>query len=161
MSARSAQLIADCVVAFATISAPACGGPGRIEPGRTVLAWMNCVECLDGELDRVVALGDAAVPYLAQLAIQGAPASYLDTVRLEEDINYRRLVLAGVDTSLVRNVRDTYAENTSARFRIRSALALRRIGGPQARQALDSALSQRLRPDVRTVLTALRDSTPP
>ena len=123
--------------------------------------WMGCIECIDDELDRVVAFGSLVVPVLGAYAAYGPPGEHLDSVRAGENASYLRVIAAGMDTSRIRNLADVYVSNAIALYQARSGVALRRIGGPSAIQAFDQALAQPLRPDVRSQLMALRDSTIP
>jgi len=127
---------------------------------RTIVRWLECEECTDGELEAVLKVGRVGVPTLAATLIEGpAPA------RLEE----QREHLAGLYRQQVEYARShpraaprmseseylaVYTANLVARYRVRSAMALERFGGPEAAQALERALALPLRDDERGVIAA-------
>jgi hypothetical protein len=123
------------------------------EERRTILTWLECEECVDGELDAVVALGPSAVPTLAATLREGpSPAA---RTRAEIELRQRHAEL----TEAARLHGDPLPidadglvaqqlENAVARYQVRSAEALAEIGGPVAEQALRDALARPLRSDV-------------
>jgi hypothetical protein len=124
---------------------------------RTALvAWFECEECTDGELDAVVKYGDAIVPSLAATLEGGLSPSKREEVRQHLQETYRAMVeyakqgKRDLPQLSEQQYSDTYLGNTDSLYRIRAATALGRIGTPASRAALDSALKlKNLRPDVR------------
>lgn len=117
------------------------------------LAWLQCVECSGGELDRVVALGrssdsSATVETLGQDLRGGPSPAYRANIRQQFDSAYTEDSLDAVEdgdqpvltrAQYVQPLLDNFV-NT---YRVRAARALARIGGPAAKVALDSALFAR------------------
>lgn len=121
---------------------------------QTIVAWLECEECTDGELDSVVKLGEGAVPSLiANLEKGPAPAS-LELVRRQLASNYQALTEYAkshpeAKTPMTQETYiKTYLGNYIALYRIRSAIGLAEIGGSEARRALDEALNAGYREDV-------------
>ena len=118
---------------------------------RTVDEWLLCEECIDGELDSVVALGDRAVPMLDS-ALEGPTPERRANMRLQAEAMWRGMQ----DTTVVALQRflDHYDANYVASYQSRAATALDSIGTPEARRILNDALRSDsiYRPDVRRVL---------
>ena len=156
MPGPQAELAGAALLALAVAG---CRPPTPAE--RSVDRYMNCIECMNGELAAVIQFGTQTVPQLRQIIVSGPPASVLDEVRDREDRAFAAIAQSGLDTSGVKNFADLYVSNTIARYQVRAGIALRAIGGTAARQALDQALTVvTLRSDVRDRLMGLRDSTP-
>lgn len=146
-------------------------GPGPLSVEQSaaarnaLLAWFECEECTDHELERVVEYGDAVVPNLAATLQGGLSPSKREEVRQHLWETYRALVEYAKkhkDSPLQMSEREylnTYLENAESLYRLRAATALGRIGTPAARAALERGLAlTELRPDVRRkVENALRE----
>lgn len=111
-----------------------------------VLSFLECIECVDGELMAVEAMGDSALPLLGQLLIDGPPADRADRLRSHLDSQYLLLRddLAQSGESEETPDRDAYLkvalDNNQATYRSRAAFALGRLRSADARRLLDSAL---------------------
>lgn len=150
-----------CVV---TLALTACANLSTQEIAR-IDGWLECTECLEGQLDSVVAIGRGAVSLLGEYVRNGPPADRLRQFRARADSLHRSLVaydsahgLSAPPATTPVNRTDRYAANYVALYRVRSARALSRLGGSQARQALDDALALQLPPHVRALVQLARDS---
>jgi hypothetical protein len=125
---------------------------------RTIVAWLECEECTDGELEAVVKLGEVAVPSLAATVREGPSPAKLEELRRHLEANYRRLKdyqSTHRDTVVPMTSREyvnTYMGNYIALVRSRAAIALGKIGGPEAKKALQSAQRMELRRDAAEVV---------
>ena len=129
---------------------------------RTIVTYLECEECEEGELEAVVKLGESAVPTLAA-TLRGGPSpanreilrrQLLDTYRKlkEYEKTHPKAKISQGEEEYVK----TYAENYVALYQTRAATALSAIGGPNARKALEEASKASLREDVKAVVkTAL------
>lgn len=116
----------------------------------TVRRWLLCEECVAGERDSVVALGDRAVPTLGK-ALEGPPADGLENIRNQVASEYARISSHVVSRqAYVRH----YVDNYVATYQSRAAVALAGIGTPRARAVLHDALLRDsvYRSDVRRTL---------
>lgn len=109
--------------------------------------WLLCEECTEGELDRVLRLGDRAVPALAE-ALEGPPAEGRANMRRQsEDLH------AGVSSPALSQAgyAGHFESNYIANYQMRAARALSGIGTDRARAALVVAVGRgsSYRPDVR------------
>ena len=125
-----------------------------VDARRTLLAWFECEECWSGELDAVAALGERAVPMLAATLEAGlSPAS---RARLEGQLV--AYYDAARDAAPPGWSRDEFVAhhlgNRDASYRSRAAVALGRIGGREAEQALRSALDRAQPPGVEQAIRA-------
>lgn len=147
MSGRTARRLALVVVGLAVV---ACGARRPAERA-TIDAWLGCIECNEHELDSVLALAarnrEATVTALRDGLLEGPSSTQRDNMRRQLDSSYGTLAAfrgpAGVvpRTEFVRR----YLDNLIATYRIRSAIALIRIGGADVKPALDSAAANQLR----------------
>jgi hypothetical protein len=118
---------------------------------RTLKRWLLCEECVEGERDSVVALGDRAVDALAE-ALSGPPKEGRNTIRKHAEAMYDR------NPAPAPLGRKEYVElavgNYVATYQKRAAIALRGIGTPRAHAVLVAALRDegRYRKDVLPVL---------
>jgi len=128
---------------------------------RTIVAWLECEECTEGQLEAVTRLGPVAVPTLAVTLRQGPPPANRELHRAHLVDTYRQLKdyekqhpQNKVTMSEDEYVR-FYTANQTALYQIRAAQALATIGGADARRALQEALQLPLRDDVKATV---RDS---
>ncbi|MCZ6756614.1 MAG: hypothetical protein O7E49_15005 [Gemmatimonadetes bacterium] len=136
----------------------ACGGLTVEEHGQ-VDRWLLCDECVDGELDAVVAFQGRAVGRLTLALIEGPTQGRIDMMTLKYRDSYRRIAARmgpnprGVSEAQYIN---RHLANYQAVYQSRSAIALGRIGTPQAIATLRAAL---LQPGYRAdVLDTIRES---
>jgi hypothetical protein len=129
----------------------ACGSP-RLKSAEenTVRRWLLCDECLEGELDSVVALGSRVVPRLTE-ALKGPPERGRRNVERQARALYARGPV--VNISEQRFVQH-YLDNYEAGYQSRAAIALARINTAPARAALLDAVRRdsTYREDVRRIL---------
>ena len=109
-------------------------------PRDEVLAWLTCMDCIDGEAADVVGLGEEAVPELRR-ALDGPPAMLADSVRARSLHDWERTARFSISEGQpVPMGRDEFLDEEVERFatayRMRAADALGRIGGSRARAAL-------------------------
>jgi hypothetical protein len=132
------------------IAVAACGGPAP-EDTRTVERWLLCEECIDGELDSVVALGDRAIPIL-EAALQGPSDERRANMRRQAEAMWGGMRDRTVIT-LARYLAH-YDSNYVSSYQSRAATALQRIDTPETRAILLDALRDdaRYRADVRRAL---------
>ena len=125
---------------------------------RAIVAWLQCDECTEGELEAVVRLGQLAVPSLSATLRQGPPASTREAHRLHliESFNGMQAHAKTHPESRVAMTEQQYVgrylSNLDALYRSRAAEALSQIGGPQAEQALADATNLDVREDVRETI---------
>jgi len=132
------------------------------EPVRqTILTWLECDECTEGQLEAVVKLGLLAMPRLTQALLNGPSAGTRALKRDHLIETYHKVQSYQLSQKLEplamseREYVQLYLRNFTALYQTRAARALAAIGGEQARKALTTALKLRLRKDVRA---AVRDS---
>jgi hypothetical protein len=127
---------------------------------RTLAAWLDCEECTDGELEAVLALGPLVTPTLAATLLEGPSPAARELERRELLARHAELVERGRRPpgrpfdAPAREWVDAQLETTVARYQVRSAQALERVGGAEAERALAEALRLPLRPDVEPVVRA-------
>ncbi len=113
----------------------------------TIEAWLECVECDAGELQAVVKLGQSAVPRLGPSLLSGPPAAKQKSYEA-----YLRKMYADMKAyekthpkSVVPFTEDEFVKRDMAKYtnmyRVRAANALGEIGGTEAAQVLDKALT--------------------
>ena len=127
---------------------------------RTIMSWLECEECTEGQLDSVLTLGAVAVPSLSAALLQGpSPARLAEHKRdlsesYQQQRQYSRSHPAAAPRMSETEHLAVYTRNLLALYRVRAAIALERIGGPEAAEALTKALSLQLRDDERRVVQA-------
>jgi hypothetical protein len=130
----------------------------------SIVEWLECEECEDGELERVVELGAVATPTLAATLRQGPSEASRELVRRELANTYEQLAAYAADhpgTELPMDREQyisTYLDNYIALYQIRSAKALAAIGGDAAKRALEEGEMISARSDVREAIRQLRNS---
>jgi hypothetical protein len=116
--------------------------------------WLLCEECTEGELKRVVALDDRAVPALAE-ALRGPSDSGRNNMRVQTAAVHARIGLPAIAEQEYSN---HYESNYIATYQLRAIRALAAIATKQAHAALVAGLAQdstsRFRADVRRALGA-------
>lgn len=130
---------------------------------RTIVTYLECEECEEGELEAVMKLGQYAVPTLAATLREGPSPASRELLRRQLLDTYQKLKEyerthpnAKVSQSEEEYVK-TYAENYVALYQSRAATALGAIGGPDARKALEGASQLSLRDDVKAAIKAALD----
>jgi hypothetical protein len=125
---------------------------------QALTAWFECEECEEGELRAVLRYGQSVVPSLIAALNHGPSPASRELQRLGIERRYEELVrqaeqkperkLASTKEEFVSR----YMSNFDAQYRVRAAQALAAIGGRDARSALEKALPQAPRADVRTTI---------
>lgn len=131
---------------------------------RIIVNWLECDVCTDGELDAIVALQEEAVPTLIAVleggpspaklaqAERGLRASYSDITAYAEAHPDRGIVVTQTEQEYVK----FYLENFGIQYQTRAAIALARIGDPdaitKARELLEEALGRTERKDLQAIL---------
>lgn len=129
-----------------------------LEVRKGVVAWLECEECTEGEMERLARYGEYAVPTLVAVLERGPSPATLEKYRLHLESSYRKLVEYSrthdevkIDQSEEEYVKQ-YLENYQAHYAVRSAQALAKLGGPEARRALEAAARRKMREDVNVVV---------
>lgn len=129
-----------------------------LEVRKAVVTWLECEECTDGELERLLRYGELAVPTLGAVLERGPSPASLEEYRLHLEASYRKLVEYSRTHSEVKidQTEDEYVkqylENYQAHHAVRSAQALAKLGGVEARRILEAASKRRMRDDVNLVV---------
>jgi len=131
---------------------------------QTIIAWMACEECDEGERDSVAVLGHAAVPQLATYLLHGPPDSRVASYEKHLGDLRRRLAAYATTHPDIGALEDSvayvagYLANYDALYRSRAAFSLGDIGGSPAQLALQAAAARPLRGDVLQHVTFALDS---
>lgn len=96
MTQRQWKLLLPVVLVAACSRAPASSArqpPSGVSPYRpsAVVAWLDCVECTPSQLNAVASLGDAAVPDLRAVLLNGPSRDRLDRQRAYVEKRYQTL----------------------------------------------------------------------
>jgi hypothetical protein len=123
-----------------------------------IMAWMECEECEDGELEALVEQGELVVPSLIAILDGGPSPANRELLRKNLENNYSKL-LEYSETHPESEITmekgefvDTYVNNYVALYKTRSAIALGEIGGKESKEALERVLKTPVRDDVRSVI---------
>ncbi len=134
------------------------------EPGDARLAltnWMRCIECKDGELDRLTKFGEVIVSHLSTMLAGGPAQSTRDRVQQLNIATYETLKAYAKkyrhsQFSMDREVfLRIYLDNFVFHYQSRAAHALAAIGGERAEQALAKALETTAHPGLKAQLQSL------
>lgn len=126
-----------------------------------ILNWLECVDCLDHELEKVARLGTTAVPSLIATLRQGPSEAQRESMRRRLITLFAQSKHSGghkpghgktmSESSYVEHHLNGY----SNRCRMRAAIALGRIGSPESKAALQAALHGNYPPSVSAVVMNL------
>lgn len=132
------------------------------EDARLALAsWIRCIECKDGELDRLTKFGPVIVPHLSTMLAGGPAQSTRERVQQLNVVIYERLKAYAkrhqhsrfsIDREVFLRM---YFDNFVFHYRNRAAHALAAIGGERAEQALAEALETAAHPRLKAQLQSL------
>lgn len=117
---------------------------------RTVLTWLECEECIDGELKAIIRLHNIAVPPLSIALREGPSQSSLEIYRRELMASYTRMANyhGSITNRQLVMTRDEYIArhlgNYLRLYQIRALTALSLIRGTTATAALEDALQASL-----------------
>jgi HEAT repeat protein len=128
------------------------------EARATTIKWLECEECVDGELEAVVRLGQDIVPSLEAVLHEGLSPAGRKFLESELEKRYDRMMARAEENPRTRpaGTREQFLEqymgNFEAMYRIRAAIALGEIGGSKANQALQEASQTEHRRDVERAI---------
>ncbi len=111
-----------------------------------IQAWLECDDCLSGELDSVVKMGSRAIPTLAAYLSDGPPSDRLQALRKYLETVHRQLSLLSTDSAgspylpTRRAFVSEYMAKYTEMYQIRAATAIGEIGGKKARRTLEAIL---------------------
>jgi hypothetical protein len=144
---RRAQLLVVCLAAMA------CQRELTLRERARLYAWLQCEECVDGELAAVTALGKswrtggATVDSLSDDLLAGPSAERRNNVAQQfvssflEDSAHADSAGTQLPVSSIEYAQ-YYQYNFVNLYRVRAAIALAEIGGAKARAVLDSAVAR-------------------
>ena len=132
----------------------------RIEAAQRALdAWYTCIECQDGELDKLIRFRDLVEETLI-ITLKSGPSP---ARRAEIEARLRSAYKSSPSQTISENrFVELFIDNADAKSRTRAAAALGRIGTDNALRALKEAeRNEKLRQDVRLAARdALRGRQP-
>jgi hypothetical protein len=135
------------------------------EVRHAVVAWLECEECEEGQLEAVKRLGVNAVPTLGATLERGPSSASRERARRHLEESYVKIaehVKKNPEEKLEVSQEEyvkLYLENYTANYKVRSAEALAAIGGEQARKLLaEAAASKGSRADVQAAIEAAAKS---
>ena len=126
--------------------------------------YLNCEDCLDGELDAVLELGDRANPILIDNLVSGPSPETLQSVERGLRESYNQMAeyakIQEDRTLRPRQSQDefvrTFLDNLAAQYQTRSVNAIALIGDEatieKARSLLEEQLARTEREDLRAML---------
>jgi|ERR1051325_4779048 hypothetical protein len=133
--------------------------PADVETARrAVIAWLECEDCVSGELAAVVHYGDTVVPMLRAAILGGASPATKAVLRLDLEERYDELVAreAKPPYAKVGSTKEAFVarnlESLDAQYKIQAAMALAAIGTPSAKKAMQDGLASASRPDIREAI---------
>lgn len=144
-------MIIGCRTALALLVALAGCNPLRHAEEESLRGWLLCDECVDGELDSVLALGPRSHKSLQRFLRHGPPGDRRRNIRLQAEGMYDRAEPGGIGREAYV---DGIVQNYVASYQKRAAIALDSLGTPRAHTILINALQRDpgYREDVRRVL---------
>jgi hypothetical protein len=126
--------------------------------------WLECEECEEGQLENVLKYRAQLEPLLISTLHKGVAPANRELYKRELEKRYDELVAyskthpQGKPTSSKEEFVNLYLDNLTAQYQTRAAQALAAIGGDKSRQALQTALAEQKREDVKAVINqALRE----
>jgi hypothetical protein len=157
------------VIAILSLPAASLAQPdsgGRFSQEEAALAsealtkWLE-QDCEEGDLKSLIQFRQLTVPGLIAALNEGPPPATRELVRRLANESYdelleqaqrkpERRIASGRDAYVARDV-----DNLDAQYRVRAAVALAVIGGPDARNALENALRRMTREDIEMAIREL------
>ena|SRR5688572_7572584 len=135
-------------------AAPALEKPGATAAQAALLAWLECVECSDGELEKLVPHAALAGPVLIEILSQGPSPS--QRARIEDRLraDWKSLSPSAQVYGEEEYV-EVFSENAEVQYQIKAIQAFARFAAPQYDQALlNASTNPRLRPEVTQAVRA-------
>jgi hypothetical protein len=136
--------------------------PAEIDAAQAALnAWLDCLECVNNELEKVTSFGVRIVPSIGSVLDDGPPTDRIDELRKDLGIRYDELLdyqkthsWTKVGSATKKQFVDSNIESVDTQYRVRAAVALGAIGGPLAKKTLQDALQLSQRATVRKSIEA-------
>lgn len=154
-----AILVTFCVLTPECKKGPSVTPEQSAQVRQTVVNYLECDECENGELESIVKLGGITVTGLAATLHEGPSLAKREVIRRGLIRNYRKLKeyeqthptvkVPGTEEQYVK----TYLNDYVAGYQVKAAFALAAVGGAQAKQALEDASRKQLRTDVQAAIT--------
>ena len=125
----------------------------------TMIDWLECEECIKGQLDDVIKNAKILRPMLISTLRSGPAPASRELLRIElgkrydEITDYSKTHPGSELKSSKKEFVELYLSNFDAQYRTRAATALGTIGGNDAKQALQDALKQADRDDVKETIS--------
>jgi hypothetical protein len=140
--------------------------PEEAELARVALVdWLECEECTENQLEKVMKHDKQLRPMLISTLHQGVAPASSELYRRELEKRYDELVEYSAThpntkpTVSKQAFVDLYLANLNAQYKTRAAQALASIGGKKSRRALQQALDEANREDVKLVIEqSLKDT---
>jgi len=119
-----------------------------------LLAWLECVECSDGELEKLVPHAALVGPVLIEILSQGPSPS--QSARIEDRLRADWKSLSpSARVYGEKEYVEVFGRNAEAQYQIRATQALARFAAPQYDEALlDAAKNPKFRPEVMQAVRA-------
>lgn len=144
------------VALFSVGCSPANGEerPDTTAAQAALLAWLECVECSDGELERLVPHAALVGPALSDILSQGPSPS--QRARIEDQVRADWMSLSpSAQVYGEKEYVQVFSQNAEVQYQIKATQALARFAAPQYDRALLAAnQNPKLRPEVRQALRA-------
>lgn len=139
--------------------------PVQSEAARVAMVdWLECEECEENQLENVLKHRAMLEPLMISTLQKGVAPANRELYKRELEKRYDELVAASKThpqtkpSSSKEEFVNRYLDNLTAQYQTRAAKALGAFGGDRSRQALQSALAEQKREDVRKVIEqALRE----
>ncbi|HKR03132.1 MAG TPA: hypothetical protein VJY62_00745 [Bacteroidia bacterium] len=138
---------------------PAPPSPQQAGEIRTaIINYMECEECTDGELEKLIKQGDIILPSLEAILKEGAsPAKrtayeYHLRSTYQELQEYQKTHPTTKSTLSENDYVALYMDNYTALYQSRAAHALGAFGGKQAKEILSNVDKSKVRDDVKNAI---------
>lgn len=139
--------------------------PAQSEAARVAMVdWLECEECEENQLENVLKYRAQLEPLMISTLLKGvAPANrelYKRELekRHDELVEYSKTHPQSKPASSKEEFVNLYLDRLTAQYQTRAAKALSAMGGDKSRQALQTALAEQKREDVKEVINqALRE----
>lgn len=145
------------IVAMFSVGCSPTNGDERRDPTAAqaaLLAWLECMECTDGELEKLVPHTALVGPALSDILLHGPSPS--QKARIEDQLraDWKSLSPKARVYSEKEYV-EVFSQNTEVQYQIKAIQAFARFAKPQYDEALlDASKNPRLRPEVMQALRA-------
>lgn len=139
--------------------------PAQSNAARVAMVdWLECEECEENQLENLLKYRGLLEPLLISTLHKGVAPASRELYKRDLEKRYDELVADSKThpqtkpTSSKEDFVNRYLDNLTAQYKTRSAKALAAIGGDKSKQALQTALAEQNREDVKKVIEqALRE----